>query len=279
MENNQEKKVVINSLNTLRSFTEIKEGTFNPQNIYVYFLRDPRDKKIFYVGQGINNRVFSHFDEADYFLKKTITSIPNSKIARIIDIWNNDFEVEWFIAAHNLEDIEANKLEAAIIDTLDYSQNGKLYNLISGPSSSFLSSDDIKQLNCQIINPSSRFIACIFNITNSLKNGVTPYNATRSAWSVSKTLQKQTVGSIAFGVISNIIKDGFEIQNWVTNSDGKQEFHGIINNTYNQQSLRTIINKSKGYWGYGNYLVVEFDGKGKFRFLYGNSDKTTWFTI
>ena len=32
---------------------------------YIYALRDPRDKKIFYVGQGTGNRVFDHFNEAD----------------------------------------------------------------------------------------------------------------------------------------------------------------------------------------------------------------------
>jgi hypothetical protein len=31
---------------------------------YVYCLVDPRDKKIFYVGKGVENRVFAHVNDA-----------------------------------------------------------------------------------------------------------------------------------------------------------------------------------------------------------------------
>ena len=30
--------------------------------VYIYFLKDPRDGKVFYVGKGVGNRVFSHVE-------------------------------------------------------------------------------------------------------------------------------------------------------------------------------------------------------------------------
>ena len=33
---------------------------------YVYCLRDPRDKKIFYIGKGKGNRVFAHANNAKH---------------------------------------------------------------------------------------------------------------------------------------------------------------------------------------------------------------------
>ena len=32
---------------------------------YVYALVDPRDNKIFYIGKGINNRIFQHEEKLD----------------------------------------------------------------------------------------------------------------------------------------------------------------------------------------------------------------------
>lgn len=32
---------------------------------YVYALADPRDNKIFYIGKGINNRIFQHEEKLD----------------------------------------------------------------------------------------------------------------------------------------------------------------------------------------------------------------------
>ena len=56
-------------------FTNIESGnhekrSFTPKEIrhlgkYVYALIDPRDNKVFYVGQGIGNRLFDHLSDAD----------------------------------------------------------------------------------------------------------------------------------------------------------------------------------------------------------------------
>lgn len=44
---------------------------------YIYALKDPRDRKIFYIGQGVGNRMFEHFAEAESYLNNP-TGIPSS---------------------------------------------------------------------------------------------------------------------------------------------------------------------------------------------------------
>ena len=85
-------------MNTQRTFDILQKEKLGK---YVYALRDPRDGKIFYVGQGINDRVFEHFNEADNCIN---SSMPfkqmSSKIIRILDSWNKNEDVEWIILAH-----------------------------------------------------------------------------------------------------------------------------------------------------------------------------------
>lgn len=76
--------------------------TQNELKHYVYALRDPRDGKIFYIGEGKGDRIFAHFNEA-----KDLLSICNSglssKVSRIQEIWREDLDVEWFIIRHGMD--------------------------------------------------------------------------------------------------------------------------------------------------------------------------------
>lgn len=40
------------------------QATIEKIKFYVYLLKDPRDKSIFYVGKGKGNRVFNHHEDA-----------------------------------------------------------------------------------------------------------------------------------------------------------------------------------------------------------------------
>lgn len=86
---------------------------FNPGTklgTYVYILRDPRDRKVFYVGQGTGDRLFSHFNDADSAINNGLTLKDiDSKTIRIIDIWKNDEDVEWVIIAHDLSNSNTSK--------------------------------------------------------------------------------------------------------------------------------------------------------------------------
>ena len=43
---------------------EFKQTVIEALQYYVYCLVDPRDKKIFYIGKGVGNRVFNHAADA-----------------------------------------------------------------------------------------------------------------------------------------------------------------------------------------------------------------------
>jgi len=96
---------------------------------YVYVLIDPRDNKIFYIGKGNSNRVFSHINEAIENLKET------EKLETIRAIKNDNLKVKHFIIRHGLKENEAFLLEAALIDFLtykDFADVAKITNLVSG---------------------------------------------------------------------------------------------------------------------------------------------------
>ena len=82
---------------------------------------------------------------------------------------------------------------------------------------------------------------------------------------------------------NSISKGSFEIGSW-TNVVGttKQEFTSIGHP--NPVDFQPLLNKNwnnilavaKGFWQRGNYLIIEFDGAGKFRIIRGSKDTTTW---
>ncbi len=77
---------------------------------YVYFLMDPRNKEVFYVGKGKDNRVFQHAEDA------ISNQVETDKLDRIREIRQSGHEVQHFILRHGLNEREAFEIEAAVID-------------------------------------------------------------------------------------------------------------------------------------------------------------------
>lgn len=92
---------------------------------YVYALKDPRNNEIFYIGKGINNRVFAHEVEAG-----KDTASEKAKIQRINEIKNSGNEVQRFLLQTNLTEEGAFDAESAAINLLNL--QGKLSNIVSG---------------------------------------------------------------------------------------------------------------------------------------------------
>jgi len=249
---------------------------------YVYALRDPRDNKVFYIGQSTKeNRLFAHFEEAELYLQGNV-NFMSPKVLRIIEIWAAEEDVDWFILAHGIND-ETNCLDAvesAAIDLLTECQNGSALNKVRGPSSSIIFREQLDVLGAEPINPTSAYqILFIFPIHKQLANDVDPYTATRRAWNVKQDLRNKK-DAIAIGLSTFISKGVFMINEW-HNYEDKYEFVGVRyeNAELLHKNWFKIISSSFGYWQRGNYLVIELDGKGNFRFLRGNPDKDTWFNL
>lgn len=247
---------------------------------YIYALKDPRDRKVFYVGQGINNRVFDHFTEADNHMKSA-TIIPSSKIMRILDVWAADEDVEWLILSSGHDSANRsllNSVESAVIDALSESQNGPALNAVSGPNSTFLSKEDMIHIDASPIDPMEQYqTVFVFPIHDALANGENVYNATRMAWSV-KDFYREKQNAVAVGIKEFISLGSYRIEKWQNHDEKKYEFIGTEFSNFKNMNWRRIISDAMGYWQRGNYLVIEFDGKGNFRNLKGNSDKS-WRSI
>lgn len=255
-----------------RSFSAIEQKVLGN---YVYCLRDPRDKKIFYVGQGTGNRVFDHFKDAEACLKNNYPL--EARLMRILEIWCVEEDVEWRILASKLGQLPGpvpliDVVESAILDALTECQNGSPLNIISGKHSSALSPEDLRIIDATPINPVNAHSAVfLFPIQNALANGSNPYDSTRMFWSVIDKY-RNIPNAVAVGIKSSISFGSFKIQKWLDGDNQKQFFEGIEYPDMLNKNCAKIISASKGYWQRGNYLVVEFDGKGLFRFLRGNPD-------
>jgi hypothetical protein len=249
-------------------------------------LRDPRDGKIFYVGQGIKDRVFEHFNEADNCIKDSLPfKQMSSKVIRILDIWNNNEDVEWIILAHNLpsDNKVADLIESAIFDGLSESQNGETLNDVSPPNSSRLLPNDLDAMAAEFVNPTTAYNnVFIFAIQNALTKDVNPYNATRMAWVVSPD-NRSLNSAYGVGLKNSISKGSFEIASWASViGTNRHEFSSLGHpnpldyQPFLNKNWNNVLAKAKAFWQRGNYLIVAFNGTGQFRIIRGSKDTTTW---
>jgi hypothetical protein len=169
-----------------------------------------------------------------------------------------------------------------LIDALGISQNGDTLNEISGPGTKngILTLEDIIALAASPVNPTTAYTAIfVFPVHNALSEREDLYAATRAAWLVSadkRTLRDAKAVALAGGISRGV----FEIQSWKSSNifEGKFEFVGnfLNNHELEHKNWLAITTAARGFWQRGNYLIVTFDGHGKFKFLHGSSDKETW---
>ena len=96
---------------------------------YVYVLVDPRNNKIFYVGEGKGNRVFNHVHDAIDGDRDSL------KLDTIRDIMSEGLEVIHYIVRHGLSEEVALEIESTLIDFLTYSDfnlESVLSNVVAG---------------------------------------------------------------------------------------------------------------------------------------------------
>lgn len=252
---------------------------------YVYGLLDPRDvtsKKPFYIGKGKGNRVFSHAQglHDEIRIIEDESGALSAKESLIADIIKNGHAVTHIIFRYGLSEDEAFSLEAAIIDIVDYMHPETLTNVQGGHGrqQGIMTADELLlTFNTTPVNPSKAYpIVFLFPIHKALRAGATVYNATRSSWRVSQVLQGYK-DAIGVGLDGGIEKGSFLIDAWhPVSGTNRHEFTGTEIPDFSNTNFGAILNRSMGYWQRGNFLVVEFNGKGEFRFVKGSSDKTTW---
>ena len=101
---------------SVKGFSEKALGALN--GYYVYALIDPRDNKVFYIGKGIGNRVFSHEIESG-----RLSDSEKKKHRQIRDIEANGYSVTRVIVNWGLSENEAFAAEATLINLLNRMPN------------------------------------------------------------------------------------------------------------------------------------------------------------
>jgi len=180
---------------------------------YVYCLVDPRDKRIFYIGKGVGDRVFDHVYEA------INGDAESMKLGTIRDIHKEGLQVEHYIIRHNLEEEEAYLLESTLIDFLTYpafNMEKVLTNIVSGHhqwDEGIKTVEEIQALyDCVPIKTEERGTLLLVSLNQSFNqakaNGVyrrlNIYEATRKYWAIAKE-RPQTIRYI-LGVYKGVVR-------------------------------------------------------------------------
>lgn len=181
---------------------------------YVYYLKDPILKEVFYVGKGRGNRVFNHVQCA------LENETRNDKTARIRDIIKSGYEVEHFVLRHGLTEATALEIEAAMIDFLGLVN---LYNEVSGHGSTdrgLMTSEEIEQqYNAKPLE--TKLPVLLIHINRLYRRDMTEeelYEATRKAWKVGERREK---ADYAAPVYRGLVREIYVIESWQRSSEGK----------------------------------------------------------
>jgi len=194
------------------------EKTRQHLRYYVYMLFDPRDKRPFYIGKGLENRVFNHLNRA-----LTDIDISNAKYDTIREIEECGQAVVHIIVRHDLTEDEAFKIEASLIDVFIYC-GILLSNKVGGHNSiekGLMTSEEIIRLyNAEPLNEIDSDCILI-NINRKYQRGKglqSIYEATKETWTIreSKLQQLKYVLSEYRGLIVEV----FKVDNWYPKERG-----------------------------------------------------------
>ena len=181
-------------------------------------LLNPIDNIPFYVGKGIDNRVFRHLSCA-----LTEEDDSNAKFDKIREIKRKGHNVKHVIVRHGLTEKAAFDIEASLIDSLIYC-GILLSNKVSGHDSiekGLMSAEEIIRLyNAQPLSNLGDDCV-IININKNYKRGIEGYSiykATKETW----TINKDKLPKIKF-VLSEfrgLIVEVFEVVEWYEKERG-----------------------------------------------------------
>jgi hypothetical protein len=107
----------------------------------------------------------------------------------------------------------------------------------------------------------------VLPVSKTINTEPSVYEATRRSWKVSRE-NRQIDGALAVALTEGVSHAVFSIEKW-TPYDEKFEFTGqrLEGHELEARSWGAVIKPVSGFFRYGNYLIVEFLGRGQFRFI------------
>ncbi len=178
---------------------------------YVYVLRDPRNRKIFYVGKGIGGRIYSHVREAERTGRR-------AKLDRIRAIRASGRQVDHLIVRSGLAtEKDALIVEQAVIDALSAS-GIPLTNVIKGHEASIhgLGTIDAAIARWSALRaPSFTAPTAIFIINTAWRPDMDDdevFEATRGHWLVGA--RSRDAIEYAMGVAFGVVRGVYRVDGW-----------------------------------------------------------------
>jgi hypothetical protein len=197
---------------------------------YVYALIDPRDSRLFYIGKGKGNRVFSHAREA------VEGDGENEKLDLIREIIKSGFEVETVILRHAIPTEEQAYLAESIL--IDFSSHlvtrgidlrTGLANLVAGHHADLFGVMSTQDVEIMYHSPQCEEItekAILFRIPALWTPAMLAedlYEATHGWW---KLGAKREEAHYAFAVSRGVIRAIYRIESWRQRIEGDRGYQG-----------------------------------------------------
>ena len=233
---------------------KLSQSTIEKLGYYVYLLIDPRNKKVFYVGKGVGNRVYQHVLGS---LKETPQETNKIKIIR--DLQNNNLEVKHYILRHGLTEKEAFEVESAVIDLI-LVFNRDLTNIVKGFRSEdrgIMTLDELKikyEAEEAVIDEP----IILININNLFRKDmgkIDLYEATRKHWKININRVKNI--KIACAVFRGIIREVYTLDKWGASKEkGRYMFEGkVASNKLRDKYIYKSVSK---YWKQGSQNPIKY---------------------
>ena len=217
----------------MKEITEFSSEVREELGYYVYRLVDPRNGQTFYVGKGINNRVFAHakcelarHEDVDY--DPEVDDESNLKYKTIREIKDAGLDVIYIIQKYGLSNRDALIIESTLIDAYSIEQ---LTNKIKGfnasePTNAITLQRDLaaEEYIDDTSNPKYMIIKVKDYWLNQRKDR---YECTRYAWRVNREKAKRY--PYVLSVTRGIVREVYKIEEWhESDRAGRSEFIGHI---------------------------------------------------
>ncbi|NVJ65767.1 MAG: hypothetical protein HWE16_04710 [Gammaproteobacteria bacterium] len=183
------------------------QATIENLGYYVYFLKDPRNNEVFYVGKGVGNRLFNHLECA----LETVNE--SEKLERIRDIQASGQSVKHFILRHGLNEKDAFEVEAALIDFIGMSN---LSNMQGGHYSNDYGLKTAEEISAmyEAKNFQTELPVMLININKLYDREMTSdelYQATRQSWVVGERRNNVKYGIATY---RGLTREVYKIDGW-----------------------------------------------------------------
>jgi len=123
------------------------------------------------------------------------------------------------------------------------------------------------------INPDFPCKVFVFNINRHIV-GNTVYDVTRGTWKIAEKWLDCSIYQYAVGLIRGYSLGGYKINEWTYIAErDRYKFSGEEKIELKGYSWRKQTERAGGRWQFGSNLVVEFDGRGKYRLLTPNKEE------